>query len=259
MILCLDVGNSRIKCAVVGPDGVVGRDAIDTARATDEAELRKLVKRVSRAVRSIDGAGVSSVVPPVLPFAVVAVEDELGVSPTVVHHALRLPFALAVHNPSLVGTDRLCAAAGALGDKGRNGIIVDAGSAITVDLVHEGVFRGGVILAGPSIALESLHRFASQLPAVDYPPLPSSFPDTFDRTEHAMILGAALGGAGGIRESVKFLEAVVEGKPRKFLTGGQAGCFALRLPRSWKYDPDLTLKGLHRIVSLNPKSPRVAP
>jgi type III pantothenate kinase len=254
MILCLDIGNSFIKCAVVGADRVLGREKIETARFSDTTALPDLVKRVSGTVLSIDSAAVSSVVPQATTAAVSAVTKQLGKSPQVIEHSLRLPFALEVPDPSLIGTDRICAAAGALGTKGLNGIVIDAGSAITVDLVHKGAFIGGIILAGPSMVLESLHRYASQLPAIDLKQVDTIFPAGFGHTELAMALGAGLGCTGGIRASVKFLQSTSGVTPRKFLTGGQAVRLAPRLPQSWKYDPDLTFKGMYNIVLLNTRA-----
>lgn len=251
MILCVDIGNSSIKCAVVGADRVLGREEIETARFRDTTALTDLVKRVSSAVLYIDDAAVCSVVPQATTAVVSAVAKQLGTKPHLIEHSLRLPFALDVPNPSLIGTDRICAAAGALGTKGRNGIVIDAGSAITVDLIHDGAFVGGIIMAGPSMILDSLHRYASQLPAIDLKRVDTIFPSSFGLTEQAMSLGAGLGSTGGIRESVKFLLSASGAKPRKFLTGGQAARLAPKLPRSWKYDPDLTFKGMYNIISLN--------
>ena len=251
MILCVDIGNSLIKCAVVGAGRVLGREEIETARCGDTTTLKDLIRRVSSAVLSIEYAAISSVVPRVTPSAKRIVEEQLGVSPQLISYAMRLPFKLDVPDPSQVGTDRICSAAGALGEKGRNGIIIDAGSAITVDLVRRGSFLGGIILAGPSMILNSLHQFAGQLPKIDYRRIKKPFPSTCGLTKDAMVLGAGLGSIGGINESVKFLEKAVGARPQKFLTGGQAARLASRLPRSWKLKPNITLKGIYNIFTLN--------
>lgn len=251
MILAIDVGNSRIKCAVVNEDRVIGRETVATSACDDAVSLNNLVRRVSGAVLSIEKAVVSSVVPPLTAPVVKAVERHLGAKALVVSSEVRLPFRLAVARPQQVGSDRFCAAAGAVGFKRRNAIVIDAGSAITVDVVKDGEFLGGIIAAGPSIALRALHRYAIQLPKLDLDSISSPFPRSFDSTETAMTLGATVGCVGAIRESVRYLESLVGTKARKYLTGGQAGLLATRLPRSWHFDPDLTLKGLYVISSLN--------
>lgn len=67
-----------------------------------------------------------------------------------------------------------------------------------------------------------------------------------------MTLGASLGAVGAIRESVRFLAASTGVKPLKYLTGGFGSVLRGHLPRSWVFDPDLTLKGIYVIASLNP-------
>jgi pantothenate kinase type III len=66
-----------------------------------------------------------------------------------------------------------------------------------------------------------------------------------------MTLGAGVGAVGAIREAVRYLEAAVGASSSKFITGGAAPALLARLPRSWHHDPDLTLKGLHTISTLN--------
>ena len=78
-----------------------------------------------------------------------------------------LPLEVALENPERVGIDRLLAAVAVnrLRDTERAAIVVDVGSAITVDLVTaEGAFAGGAILPGIRMAARSLHEQTDQLP-----------------------------------------------------------------------------------------------
>lgn len=254
-VLCLDVGNSSIKCAVIGENFVLGREELPTASYRNGTSLIDMVKRVSGAVLSIDAVTVSSVVPLATPVLRKVIEEQLGAIPSVIDHSMKFPFELDLPQPEVVGTDRFCAAAGALGPKARSAVVVDVGTAITVDLVHDGVFRGGVISAGPALILDSLFRYASKLPRIDFNAVETPFPRRFGLTKDAMTLGAGLGCVGGIRESVRYLEKSFGTKPRKFLTGGQGRRLAPRLPKTWKYDRDLTLKGIYRITLLNQLTP----
>ena len=206
MILAVDIGNSRVKCAVVDGGRIIGREALSTARCDNATTVADMIRRVATAVLSVERAVVSSVVPPVTVKVMRAIEDQTGGRPRLVDYKTRLPFRLAVAAPARVGADRLCAAAGALGLRRRNAVIIDAGSAITVDVVRDGVFLGGVIAAGPALALRALGDHASQLPAIDFAGLDSPFPKRMDDTLTAMTLGAGLGGVGVIRESVRYVE-----------------------------------------------------
>jgi len=251
MILAVDIGNTRIKGAVLDGVRVIGQETVETSRCENGTLLEDMVRRVSNAVLSLDDAWVSSVVPPVTVKAIRAIERQTGISPRLVDHKSRLPFQLAVEAPAKIGADRLCAAAGAVGAKRRNAVVIDAGSAVTVDVVRNGVFLGGAIAVGPSLALRALGRYASQLPQIDFSSVQTPFPRRFDDTESAMTLGASAGSVGAIRETVRYLEASVGASPSKFVTGGAAAALITRLPRSWHYDPDLTLKGLYTISTLN--------
>jgi len=251
MILAIDIGNSYIKCAAVDRDRVLGRESIASDRGGDQTAMANTIRRVSSSVLSVDGAILSSVVPGLTAKVIRTVERQIGSRPQVVDCKLNMPFLLAVPAPAKVGADRLCAAAGAVGHKRRNAIVIDAGSAITIDIVRNGQFLGGVIAAGPSVALSGLAQSASQLPEIDFSRIATPYPRQFDTTELAMILGAGLGGAGAIREAVRYLEASTGATPRKYVTGGFAGALAPRLPASWTFDPDLTLKGLYTLASIN--------
>ena len=250
MILAMDIGNTRVKCAVVDGARVMGREALPTARCDNVTTLADMVRRVATAVLSIERSVVSSVVPPVTIKALRVIEDQTGTRARLVDYKTLLPFRVDVEAPARVGADRLCAAAGALGTRRRNAVIIDAGSAITVDVVRDGVFLGGVIAAGPALALRALGDHASQLPAIDFTSLDSPFPKRIDDTHNAMTLGAGLGGVGVIRESVRYVEANAGVSLPKYITGGAAPVLLARLPRSWSHDPDLTLKGLDVIDQL---------
>jgi type III pantothenate kinase len=251
VILATDIGNSNLKCAVVDRNGVLGRESLPLRRCRDATAVADMIRRVSNTVLSIDDALICSVVPPFNGLVAAAIRRQLGRAPRLVDYTYRFPFDLNVPVPSQVGADRLCAAAGALGAARRNGIVIDAGSAITVELIRDGAYLGGIIAAGPSLALRALNRYASKLPAIAYANLGIPFPRTFDTTEPAMILGASLGAVGVIRESVRYLESAVGAAPPKYLTGGFAHVLRGRLPRSWDFDPDLVLKGMYVVAGLN--------
>jgi type III pantothenate kinase len=155
-----------------------------------------------------------------------------------------------VDRPRHLGIDRVCAAAGAARHGAQSVIVVDVGSAITVDLVSRGTYRGGLIIVGPGLALRALSSYTAKLPALDWRRLEGR-PDRFDGTENAMLTGAALGSAGAIREGVRYLDESLDRPARKYITGGGASVLLGRLPASWRFEPDLVLKGLYHLWQLN--------
>ena len=124
-------------------------------------------------------------------------------------------------NPASVGLDRLFAARGALAELGRDCIVVDAGTALTVDAVSAaegGVFWGGSIAPGPDLLARSLASGAAQLPLVQ--PQVGAHAMGSD-TEEAIRAGVGLGFRGAARELAACLarEAGMEQAP-VVLTGG---------------------------------------
>jgi type III pantothenate kinase len=112
-----------------------------------------------------------------------------------------IPMVAKVANPDRVGIDRLLAAwmASQL-FPGQPAIVVDAGSAITVDMIsRDAEFLGGVILPGIALQFDSLARGTDALPAIELPPaseitpelLPIPAVDTVSAIRSGILLGAA--------------------------------------------------------------------
>jgi type III pantothenate kinase len=218
-----------------------------TVVASDAAErdIARACARVVRGARRIEAAAVSSVRPDKTVAVARAVARVTGLYPIVVNHRTPMPIEIAVRWPARVGTDRLCAACGALGPRGRDAIVIDAGSAITVNLVRNRVFLGGVIMPGPATSLFAMHEFTAQLPSLD---IEAPAPSRIDDTESAMRWGALLSAAGGVRLAVGMLDERCRRHPKRVLTGGHAGRIGRWLPSTWQRVPDLTLLGLARIA-----------
>jgi type III pantothenate kinase len=140
-----------------------------------------------------------------------------------------IPMVAKVVNPDRVGIDRLLAAwmASRL-YPGVASVVVDAGSAITVDLVSKDAeFLGGVILPGIALQFDSLARGTDALPAIDLPlaseTSTSSLPIPATDTVSAIRSGILLGAAAAIDGLVHHLESRVdENDLRIVFTGGDA-------------------------------------
>ncbi len=117
---------------------------------------------------------------------------------------------------------------------GRGSVLIDAGSAVTVDWLDEQhIFQGGCIFPGLDLMSEALHRYTALLPrvtpSVPLPDLPAK------ATFPAMQVGIFLAVTGGIREAVRLYRARAAVPPRIYLTGGQAPLIesAAGAERSW--------------------------
>jgi type III pantothenate kinase len=136
-----------------------------------------------------------------------------------------LPIRIDVDFPERVGTDRLLAATGAsaLRDPSRPAIVIDAGSAVTVDLVAaDGSFQGGVIWPGRAMMAEALAGSTDALPLITAP-LESGPPEIIGKsTEKALKSGLFWGNVGAIREFITQMRRGLDGEPEVFVTGGDA-------------------------------------
>ena len=245
MTLCVDIGNTSIKLANVAGGRVQRMQVLSSHAAA--ADIARAVSRV--APRGAARAAIASVHPQATDRVRRALVRELGHEPLVVTHRLHLPIEIATRRPARVGTDRICAACGAITGRSRHAIVVDAGSAITVDLVLNRRFVGGVIMPGPQMMLSALHQFTAQLPDLRIAEAKGA---GIDDTAPAMRTGAVVGSAGAIEAAVHLMR-LRAGKPVPvWVTGGHATRLRSRLPRGWKFNPHLSLVGLETIARLNP-------
>jgi type III pantothenate kinase len=158
-----------------------------------------------------------------------------------------LPLEVRADVPDKVGVDRLAAAvaANATRDPSRPCIVIDAGSAVTVDLVSAaGSFEGGVILAGFKMQGEALFGGADQLPLTVLAPNDQPPPVLGKNTEAAIRSGLFWGAVGSVREIVAGLSAPLNPPPQVIVTGGDLRQLAKHLGGEARYVPNLVLAGI---------------
>ncbi len=161
--------------------------------------------------------------------------------------ASSFPIEIDVRAPERVGTDRLAAAVAAndLRSPQRAAIVVDAGTAITVDVVtRDGVFRGGAILPGIQTAAAALAQATDALPLVEHSDL-SATPAPIGKSTHEAIRSGILwGSVGAVRELIAQMSATLPDPPEVYCTGGDGIHLARLIGREIKFDPNLVLRGI---------------
>ena len=155
----------------------------------------------------------------------------------------RLPLNTALPQPEKAGIDRLLNAV-AVNNRRRpatRAVIVDAGSAVTVDLLDEhGVFQGGAILPGLRLMAQALHDYTALLPVVQIDG-EAAMPGTSTvQAIRAGVLSAVLGGVERLIAAVERTGAELQ----IFVGGGDGEILARRLTRPAEYWPLMTLEGL---------------
>src|SRR5690606_5988205 len=152
--------------------------------------------------------------------------------------------------PQRVGLDRLvnAVAANHLRSSQRSAIVIDVGSAITVDLIRaDGVFVGGAILPGIGMAARALHEFTDLLPLSEMTELREAPEALGKNTTAALKSGLFWGAVGAMRELIARLATHAQ-QPEVFLTGGAAPGVARYLAGPGeeppRHVPHLTLAGI---------------
>jgi type III pantothenate kinase len=143
-----------------------------------------------------------------------------------------VPLQLAVGAPERVGIDRLLAALATnqLRQPARAAIVVDMGTAITVDLVTATAeFAGGAILPGMAMSARALEEQTDALPHVEVGAWQNPPPPLGKATIPAIEAGLFWGAVGAVRELVEQLSAGIDRPADIFVTGGNSQLLADRL------------------------------
>ncbi len=146
------------------------------------------------------------------------VGDQIDMDVLVVGDTIPLPIDVSVKDDHALGVDRACAAAATFERLQHACVIVDFGTAVTVDLVNDdGTLLGGAILPGVALQLKALHDHTAQLPLVDaaIPTLP------YGRdTAEAIQTGVCRGIVGAVRGIIEGYASELNNWPQTVATGG---------------------------------------
>jgi type III pantothenate kinase len=142
------------------------------------------------------------------------------------------------------GQDRLLAAVAAYRIAGQACVVVDAGTAITVDFVDgKGTFQGGAIAPGLRMSLRALHEQTDALPEVAFASPDAAIPFARNTTE-AMLHGVFYGARGLVRQLAERYAIAYEAYPVIIATGGDAQTIFESEDLIERIVPELTLKGI---------------
>ena len=162
-----------------------------------------------------------------------------------------VPLAIRVAEPPRVGIDRLLGALAAdrLRWPDRPAVIIDLGTAITVDLLEaDGSFSGGAILPGIAMAARALAEQTDALPDIGLDRLETPPVAVGKSTTSAIESGLYWGAVGAIRELLSQMSSGLAMPPDVFLTGGASSQVAERLTtdsdRPVRHVPHLVLSGI---------------
>ena len=239
MNLIVDIGNTLVKLAVFDGGRIVAQRCVERLHPSMLGELLE-GRRAAKAVVASTRGEADDVIETVRPYADYLLEFT---SQTPV------PVANAYHTPETLGRDRLAAAVGAtVLYPGENVLIVDFGTAVTIDLVTaDNTFRGGCISPGVTMRFRALHDYTAKLPLCAATGGEGLSGLT---TEEAIELGVMNGIAFEIEGYVTRMREKIDGL-RVIFTGGDAKFFVKRIKNTIFANCNLVFCGLNRILEHN--------
>ena len=260
-ILTVDVGNTRAKFGLfqLNEQGLAVPSEIIACVRAETADLAcALFEWSSRNSKSPPAAAVVAGSDPESRDRLLGGWPLPATVPLVIAAFNQIPIHVDVDSPARVGIDRLlnAFAAGRIIGRNRSAIIVDSGTATTIDLLtSDNTFRGGSILPGLRLSARAMHDYTARLPLLDVSEDPGDLPEVPGRnTEAAMKAGLFIGQLGAVRELSgqlaqaacgRFAEAAV---PQLIVTGGGGRQLVSHLPGA-VYIDSLALHGLAMLIS----------
>jgi type III pantothenate kinase len=249
MLLVIDIGNTSIKFAFMTKQKIVG--IFHLATAQEGSGLSKRAKKLLRVLSSgrahnIDGVIICSVVPKALKILEPLLRREFQKPVIVVGRDEVVPIRNLYRNPRQVGQDRLVGAFAAWKIYGVPVLIIDLGTAITIDVVsRRGEYEGGVIIPGLRLSVESLNQKTALLPKVTiHKPRTVIGKDT----QESILSGIFYGYGEMLTGLIKRISGQLKIKPKVVLTGGNAELMKKYIGySSCVIDKNITFKGLTAI------------
>ncbi len=213
------VGNTRTRFALCE------QGAVDSPVSLPNTEMPEIVSRIATLLEAHHDAPV--LIAGVNPKAVRELSEALdrghGIVSLLIGKDVRIPIHHALDDASTVGQDRLLCALGAYAKAEQACIVIDAGTAITVDFVDgEGVFQGGMIAPGLAMMLRSLHEGTAALPSLSFADPDPARGVLGKDTAHAMMLGVKVAAQGFVRYATERLSDMYGAYPQIIATGGDA-------------------------------------
>lgn len=254
MILTVDIGNTHMHLGLFthGKLRYTWKLSSDRRRTSDEygIMIRGMLGEVP-----LSGVIISSVVPRVDKPVGAALKENYHIEPFFLTHDAETGVVNGYARPAEVGMDRLANAAGAYYFFGAPVLVLDFGTAITLDYLEPNdhpeklpIYRGGAIMPGIELAAESLSKGTALLPKVDLVEMRNVIGRT---TEESILSGLHHGYLGAIGTLVERAREEIGMACKVVATGGDALGLKSHMPYLHAVEPYLTLYGLREIYGRN--------
>ena len=253
MLLAIDIGNTNIVIGGIKDDQIVfeARIATDRSKTSDQyaVDIKDILSLFDVKAEDIQDCIISSVVPPVFNSVRTGILKVTGKSPMVVGPGLKTGLKIHMDNPAQVGSDRIVIAVAALAEYKPPLILMDLGTATTLEVVGEdNSYLGGCIIPGVRISLDALTSRTAQLPGIR---LERPKRVIGKNTVDCMRSGIMYGTAAMMDGMLDRIEGELGTSATVVATGGIAQFIIPLCHREIKLEKDLMLKGLNLIYQKN--------
>ena len=244
MLLAIDIGNTTISCGLFKNSKLIKKWKIPTLDLISKKQ--NVVYEFARIRKKyIDAIILCSVVPEATKKLDLLLKSIFLVEPIIVGRDLKIPIKNLYKVPSQVGQDRLVGAYVGSRLYGQPLIIVDFGTAITIDVISKDKkYLGGIIVPGIEVSLSALSNNAALLPKVKPIKTPQSL--IGKNTMDSMLSGIFYGFGSLCDGVVKKIKRQI-GNCKVIATGGYVKVMRRYCECIDEIDADLTLRGLFEI------------
>jgi type III pantothenate kinase len=252
MLLVMDAGNTTTVVGVFDGEKLISHWRLSSILHTSDEfgiYLLTLLATISVNPAEIDSAVLASVVPPLDVPIREAIKTYFGVDCLTVDAFIDTGMEIRYGAPREVGADRIVNAVAGRHKYGAPLIVVDYGTAITLDVVSaDGAYLGGVIAPGLVTGVQALFSNAAKMPQVSLEVPPSVIGRNTNESTQSGILYGNAGLTDGLVEKIR---ASLGTEAPVVATGGHAALMASVAKTIDHVDPWLTLDGLRLIYERN--------
>jgi type III pantothenate kinase len=253
MLLTIDSGNTQTVIGLFNGTELADHWRIATVAERTADELALMIQQFLgfhgfSFDEQIDGVAISSGVPRVTVELRAMTERYFGFPALVLEPGVRTGMPILYDNPKEVGADRIANAVAAYDQYGGPSIVVDFGTANTIEAISEkGEYLGGAIFPGIEISMDALFGRAAALRRVE---LVAPRNVIGKSTVESIQSGAVFGYSGQVDTLVEMFQAEL-GECTVIATGGLAEPIIKQSRTIQHYEPWLTLQGLRIIFERN--------
>ncbi|WP_126992195.1 type III pantothenate kinase [Thermosipho globiformans] len=241
MLLLFDVGNTHTTIALTKDGKSFDIKRVSTHSIQTEDELYVFLKMFYK--NDFKDIVVSSVVPNINYIFEFFSEKYLNKKAIFVSAKEYNKIAWNVNTPEEIGADRVVDVIAASRDYGKDAIVVDFGTAITIEVLKDNRYEGGVIIPGFNMMVNALFKGTAKLPKVELKPSNTFVGKDTESNIRIGVINTILGGIDYTIGKIKS-DYDLENVPIIY-TGGQSKLIKEYLKKDIVYDIELGLRGIY--------------